>query len=423
MKQFRETIFFVFLIIIILFLPFQSFLSEVLSFHTNLPEPAVFWILHWYEPVIVAGCVVWGVLSFFKSKDEHIEKSQIIAWLLVVFGALSIIFISSSVGRGLEGFRFTLFSLLFYLFVIGVDSKKIWADKIINLYFGIAFFIAVWAIFERVLPLQYWNNWGIIGPSAVFGYGWHIVAIKGAYQSASFLDGPNQLASYLLPAFFITFFKITNLKKYSSKLNIFLLLIFLSAIILSFSRSALVGLIVSLFIFAIFFVKQRGKLISLSGLSLSLFLVVWFLIYNPTFKNLLTHGGQVGHQISYQVTATEINNRFHNHLGKLIVGSGLGTAGPLAVKYGDGIISESWYFQLVLELGLIGLALWLCFIFFISNNLLAKKEYGLFLGLISVSVTAIFLHTFADNPALAYTLFILIALRLNSEQDYGKNSN
>ena len=66
----------------------------------------------------------------------------------------------------------------------------------------------------------------------------------------------------------------------------------------------------------------------------------------------------------------------------------------------------------MLELGVIGLILWLLFIFTVILNLNQTKEFRLALGLISVSVAAVFLHTFADNPALSYTLFILIGLKI-----------
>jgi hypothetical protein len=113
---------------------------------------------------------------------------------------------------------------------------------------------------------------------------------------------------------------------------------------------------------------------------------------------------------------SEIGNRFSQPV-RLLIGSGLGTAGPAVLKYGNGEISESWYLQLALELGIVGLALWLVFIGFLINRLWRSEQIGLMLGLVGVSLAAIFLHTWADNPAIAITLFMLIGITINWENN------
>jgi len=130
-------------------------------------------------------------------------------------------------------------------------------------------------------------------------------------------------------------------------------------------------------------------------------------------KDLFTHGSsQIEHFSSIKNSLFEIKNRLISEPLKFFFGSGLGTAGPAVLKYGNGFISESWYLQIALEMGIIGLLLWLYLIFDILKKLIKIKETALVLGLIAVSICALFLHTWADNPAVAVTIFVLIGTKI-----------
>lgn len=146
---------------------------------------------------------------------------------------------------------------------------------------------------------------------------------------------------------------------------------------------------------------------------------------NSKISELVTHGqSQVGHNLALQNTFTELRERLSDKI-PIILGKGLGTSGPIAFKYG-GIISESWYLQIILEIGILGLLLWLASSFFILKQLFARKELGLFFGFIAVLITALFLHTFADNLVLSYSLFMIIGAVLADNNIKGrdeKNSN
>jgi O-antigen ligase len=246
-------------------------------------------------------------------------------------------------------------------------------------------------------------------------------------QSASVIGGPNQLATYLLPAFFISISRMVghskDLSKKTSFLYLVLSILFNLVIFLTFSRSAILALLILLVVAAVSMLRNKwlkNYVITLV-VALTLILVVVFSLKENSIE-IITHGrSQSEHATAMSVSLLEISSRLH-HPVSLLFGAGLGTAGPLALKYGEGIISESWYLQLALELGIAGLILWLAFIASILKELFKKYEFGLFFALISVSIAAMFLHTFADNLALTYTLFILIGLLLNNKT-YEKNFN
>jgi hypothetical protein len=388
----------IYLISLIVYLPFQSLFVSLLIYNTSLTTPIIFWLTHCYELLIIPVILL---LLFTKQLTPNLKKNYPII-LLIFLSIVSIVFFSITIGRGLEGFRFSILPLIFYL-IAHTATKKDQFNSLLKPYLYLAAISASFAIFDQFMPPFYWQ---IIGMKT---FGWGNFNVVNTLQGSGIFQGPNQLASYLLPAFFISL--CLNHKKNFT--NYFILTLLLSAIILTFSRSALIGLSAGIIIYIIIYFKNRAlKYILL----LLFFLCVALLPYayqksdNQNFKNLISHDlSNTGHQNALNISLIEVERRLHKPV-VLLFGSGIGSSGPSTLKYGNGIISESWYFQIFFELGLIGLILWLLFI---SGEI--KKHYksypGLFLALISVSICAIFLHTFADNPALSITLMILLGTR------------
>lgn len=442
-----------FLALIIIFLPFQSLVIEILDFHTGLSSGLIFWLAHWYEPAIILLLTRFIYLCH-SCEGRNLIRSLIksgmtikIGSLLIIFGVVSILLISPMTSLGLEGFRFTLFAVLLFLIISLLVKDKVLFRSLIYLYVGLASLVALLAIVERFLPLNYWSNWNIIGADSAFGYGVHKVVT--VYQSTSLIGGPNQLATYLLPAFFLTLSSVIpacgartcprpdrgagiqkqlvtgSRIKYgmTQAIKLLFMLALLLAIIFTFSRSAYLGLIVGLAVYAVLSPYRYWLL----GLVAIVILGLWFVWQqalatdNRQLIDLFTHGSsQDEHRGALEVSFQEVGRRWQEP-ELFFLGSGLGTAGPLAVKYGRGIISENWYLQIFFELGLIGLLLWLGLIVALSFDLIGRCQQpvnlGLFLALVSVSAAALFLHTWADNPAMAYTLFILLGLRYETHFD------
>ncbi len=408
-----------FLAFLIIFLPFQQLLSYCFD-SINISSGVSFWALHFYEPIILILAAIALARFFFSPKVKANLYWQLPILAILFLGACSIFIFSPSWGQGIEGFRFTLLPLVLLFALSGLGD---FADikKLTKVYLGTALAVAIWAILERFLPADYWQ---MILPNVENGYGSFAVSNGMDLQrSASFLLGAIQLGSYLLPAFFICASNIFENKAKKSPIPMAVVLFL--GVFLSFSRAALIGLIVSLFIYL--FIKSNPKvkkIISIIGLAVvALAVALWFWP-SATVSQFMTHGqSQAGHNFALQSSIGEMKHRLAEP-AILIFGNGLGTAGPIAIKYG-GIISESWYIQLALEIGVIGLALWLAISYFISSALIRAKELGLFSSLLAVSITAIFLHTFADNPALSYSLFILIGVALANikKEANEKNSN
>ncbi len=392
------------LLIIIAYIPFYRFVQAFLENHTQLSSGTVFWLSHWYEPAIVILIFFYFAIYLFK-KERKIGADLVLALILLSMGTLSIFLGTKGISRGIEGFRFVVLPVAIFAtaYLAGFDKNAL--KKFINVYIVSAVMIGLWALIEQILPSNYWSLWGILSPSASTWFGAHTV--DGIRQSVSFIGGPNQLAAYLLPAFFILLSSGNDITK---KFRWALIIILGAAIILTFSRSAFIGLIIGLILF---FILNKSNFVRWFGLaSFVLVFVAMFFIYQfggPTVKSVFTHGAsQSGHASALQESVSELKSRTSD-LPTLIFGSGLGSAGPAAMKYGDGIISESWYLEIILELGLFGIFIWLLYFFFIAKKTINSNR-GLFLGFISVAIASLFLHTLSDNPAGTFILFALLGI-------------
>jgi len=75
-------------------------------------------------------------------------------------------------------------------------------------------------------------------------------------------------------------------------------------------------------------------------------------------------------------------------------------------------VTENWYIQIGVELGVLGFALFIAFIILLLRALRRNEEsLAPFLGMLGISICALFLHAFEDS-AVAYSAFLLAAFFL-----------
>jgi hypothetical protein len=164
------------------------------------------------------------------------------------------------------------------------------------------------------------------------------------------------------------------------------LLIPLFALIITFSRSALIGVIIA----SIYWIPR--KWLWKSGL-IAVILLVAILFWKP---DLITHGLS-------SVEHWDKTNAGIEHIIQEPLGSGLGTAGPVSRRvFGEekALISENWYLQIGEEAGIFSLLLLLLYTGWLIKDYLHQpdRQTALIGGvLLALSIQALFLHLWEDS--------------------------
>jgi Na+-transporting NADH:ubiquinone oxidoreductase subunit NqrE len=179
----------------------------------------------------------------------------------------------------------------------------------------------------------------------------------------------------------------------------------------------LIGFLASL----VFWLKSKRALGILGLILLAFGFLVFGFLKQPIANYFIFHGASTFLHLESYLESLRLIKQYP-------FGLGLGITGPALNKISPGgFMSESWYFQLILELGFLGLAIFggilvtlARYLLKIYNqnqeNLLKALAAGLFLALVAISGCALFLHTWADT-ATAYPFWLLVGSLLTLAQN------
>lgn len=286
----------------------------------------------------------------------------------------------------------------------------------------------------------------------------------------STLSGPNQLGAYLLVILPFFFYRLVRAKT-NFQMALYSLPLFAGTLVLllTWSRSAWIGVVVMT---AAFFVIQARRS-SMSFLYLLLFFLGVLAIFFPAlnidnwdeqkFSSLVWAG--VALFALFLVLVANLYHKFFSQMGAFIFpallgilisvrgyfdtffwniinrpsstqghwerwadgfsymiqnpfGLGLGDAGPASARFArsgeTGFLPESWYLQVGLESGFLGLALFLTILILLALTLLrSKTDFSkvILLGLIAVSAAAVFLHSW-ESAVVSFTFWTLAGIAL-----------
>lgn len=104
-------------------------------------------------------------------------------------------------------------------------------------------------------------------------------------------------------------------------------------------------------------------------------------------------------------------------------GLGLGTSGPVAQRFaGGGPVNESWFFQMLTETGIAGMALYIGFTIAALVTLVPRVRRGdwlacaAFIGLAAISGCGIVLHSFGDI-VVSWPIWMLVGVALRPQPE------
>lgn len=304
----------------------------------------------------------------------------------------------------LFGFRFDVLPFLFFFFVRRVEWPRV--ELLLKIFFAGAFIVLIFGLAHAlILPQNFLTYFGYTAYQGEFQQTLGVPAcqylehVNRVCRAMSTFGGPTRYGTYLL----LVLGLLVGYKSKKIQFSILLGLVFAN-IILTFSRSIWIGLF-AMGIFAFFwYIPKKIKLKALVAL---IFVVVagilgsmWFSAWKgerswppPVLKTIFVRESSTDVHADLFKKGIELSAQ--NPLGM-----GLGTIGPASVRF-EKLLTENWYLQIALEMGWLGLILFLAILIELSRKFLRDRENfiktGLFLCLLGISVTGLFTHSFEET--------------------------
>ena len=423
------------ILLILLILPFHEFLTTWLA--SNFGHLNLFRI--WKEIVLVLISPIFIYLAFAKNKLKHWLLKDKLVLLIVIFAIIVIIlgiigYAQKRVNLSalIAGLIIDLRFFLIFLFTLVLSQytdffKKYWRQILI--YPAIA--VILFGFTQLYLPSEFLSHFGygkgtIPALESVNG----IITIQ---RVQSFLRGANPLGAYLvlITPIFIFFSKRDKLVRIISTMLSLVVLFF------TYSRSAYIGLFLTLamiFYFLVFerikYVHEHKKLFYYIMSAAALLMVASVIIFrnNPTFDNIFLHtsknsASKISSNTAHESALKTNTTNFIDHP----LGQGVGIAGPASAHNNHpAMIAENFYIQIGQETGAIGLAVFLAINIIVGYRLYLRREDPLALllyaSLIGISFINMVSHAWADDTlSLIWWAFAGVALSPKLLKSQAKN--
>ncbi len=416
-----EQILYAGIVTLIIAMPFHAFLTIYFGNLLHLGHR----LQAWKEILTVALAAIAAVYLFNK-KEARLKLDQLNKLVIAIFILALVVSLVrfGSLSALIFGIKTDLMPLVIFL-LAQIVASRFDEFKVYNLIVWPAFIVSVLAILQALaIPPDFLTKLGY-GSSTIIP-GQYVDSTTMVIRAFSTLGGPNQLGAYLILP--ITLVTANLVKKFDGK-KLIILLSLLTGLYLTYSRSAWIGAALAILTTIIVSVSKKSRVKILIGLGivtgLGLLLIVSRNFCDPsnTIQYYLLHGSCTNNSLkgSDQIRLSSLKAGLEDAL-KNPLGKGLGTAGPASYHSLKSLITENWYLQIAIELGLIGLILFIAFFvinaFSLFKDSLDSKNLasiGLFASIIGLAGTNMFLHSFSDST-LAITLLALLGVQHGRRQ-------
>lgn len=403
------------LLLLVAIMPFHAFLSVWLGSITGYQA---LW-QSWKEllALLLVGLTGW---LLWKTPDLRAKLADPLFYSLGAYVTVSVLvsllaqpaFIQILYGAKTN---FEFLALFVIAYIVASSKLRTLILKLILITSAVVIGFSVLQLF--VLPSDF-LSWFGYGPDTILPYQLVDPAVE-AIRISSTLGGPLQLGSFLIIPLSIVF---ARLLKRPQLWQVGYLAAGLIAIWGSHTRSAWLGLAVSFAVIGVARLPRRWRLPSLLALVLAGGVALQLLISNASVGNLqyyLFHGSlnDTGITTSTDQHAQAVTEGV-NRIQEQPLGYGLGTAGPASYESAHPFATESYYLQIGVEAGVIGLLLFGLFSLIAGWRLwkLGRTDWaaiGTLGALAGISVFNFFLHGWTDSST-AMVFWILVGTILGS---------
>ncbi len=407
-------------VFLIAYLPFHGFLSTWA--YTNFGYELFF--KSWKELLLVVMLLGSVVIVLGNRTTLNKLAGRLINKVVVAYSALHLImaaFTEQTTEALLHGLaanlRFLAFFLIAQVLVEVVKTKQL-QTRVNKTLLVVATVVSVIVLIQLLLPKEF-LEWFGYSKETIPPY-FTIDRNLDFVRYAATTRGPNVLGAYLILP--ITMVVAMFFKKYDWK-KVLQALVMLAAMFLTLSRSAWLGLLVSVGTFKIFFAPEKVQKVVRRLLPVLLVFVLIFVavfmttdfVQNTIFHQDPGEGGLVDSTGEhFRATREGVKDVIANPLG-----SGPGTAGP-ASQRNDGKIklAENYFVQVGQEVGILGLGLFIWINVLLGQALLKNRDKSfmkpvLFTSLIGLTVVSMLLHGWADEE-VALTFWGVAGLYVTS---------
>lgn len=399
------------LLILIIVAPFHAFLITWLK--DAVPETGlVTAISAWREIfVVLISFIITLEVIIKKHFQVHLDRLD---WLIIGYALLGAVFFffQENKMQWLWGMRFNVMPFLFYVFARHVHWEKRGRLVIAALASG-AVVVIFGLLHTLVLPQNFLTDFGYSTYQGQFQPDIAIAACQrlehtdSLCRAVSTFGGPTRYGTYLLLLAGLLLPFLIHKTRGRAVAAVFFVLTLIS-IALTYSRSIWIGTAVAAIVGFFCFVPRKVKWkIVLAGIAIMFLGIFGWKISGiwdgkthefppPLLKTIFVRESSTNEHWLLMKDAWEA--ALENPLG-----IGLGTAGPASVRFSK-FLTENWYLQISVEMGLAGGLLFIIFLMGLLRKLfLAHHNWsrrGLFLSLLAISVTGLFTHSFEETATV-----------------------
>lgn len=425
-------------LLLIVYIPFHIFLSQWLGL---LVGGLSFWKVA-KDILVIFLFLSTTITVIAKKKQKDWLKFKDLTILIIIYGILHIVtfLLNRKTSVDVAVLATVYNNRFFWLLLSGINIKILLKKQKFNKYnlikiiLTVSTIVCLLGLFQWFLPKDILSNFGY---SVELGAKSHFFINENPNYPRVFstLRDPNSLGAYLIiPILLITQLLVKNKKKL---MFIGLFLLHLLVLFLSFSRASWGGLIIALTCLVALNHKTKAKSILkkywavLCCLLILLSVLIASISQTSVFRSIILKANDANN--SREMDSDELHVDFVKKgvtdIIKNPFGDGPGTAGIVSIQNNNGgRLTENYYIQIALEVGIVGLIVFLSIWFLVIKKLLSQPQSILNTTLLCTTagyvVMALVMHLWT-NEAVAYTWWGLagLVIYINTAKITKENQN